>query len=278
MLIGHRGARGLFPENTLEGFTRTLALGVRALELDVGLTSDGVPVVLHDPRPNPDHFRRDGQFLTAPGPPVHRTTLADLAAYDVGCARPDGRVASLFPDQAPIDGARIPSLASVLAATGNAELWIELKSIPPVIAPDATAGAEALTDAALDVIGRGGAAGRVVVQSFDWRCLRRARARLPALRVSFLTRDADRADRQAWFGRTETDGAAWQSVLAEGGAIWAPEYVDLSAATVAAARAAGLSIAAWTVNATNDMRRLVDWGVHWVITDYPDRGIAAGLA
>jgi glycerophosphoryl diester phosphodiesterase len=278
MLIGHRGARGLFPENTLEGFARTLALGVCALEFDVGLTADGVPVVLHDPRPNPDLGRLDGQWPTAPGPPVHRTSFADLAAYDIGRARPNGRVASLFPDQAPIDGARIPSLASVIAATGGAELWIELKSIPSAIAPDATAGAEALTDAALDVIERGGAAGRVVVQSFDWRCLRRARARLPALRLSFLTRDADRADRQEWFGRTETDGAAWQSVLAEGGAIWAPEYVDLSAATVAAARAAGLSVAAWTVNATNDMRRLVDWGVDWIITDYPDRGIAAGLA
>ena len=56
-LQGHRGARGLFPENTLAGFAGALAIGVDALELDVALTADGVVVVTHDPTLNPDITR-----------------------------------------------------------------------------------------------------------------------------------------------------------------------------------------------------------------------------
>ena len=63
LIIGHRGARGLFPENTLAGFTGALALGVDALELDVGMTADGVVVVSHDPALNPDHTRDAGGRL-----------------------------------------------------------------------------------------------------------------------------------------------------------------------------------------------------------------------
>ena len=56
-LHGHRGARGLFPENTLEGFRRTIALGVRWIELDVGVLKDGTVVVHHDIALNPDIAR-----------------------------------------------------------------------------------------------------------------------------------------------------------------------------------------------------------------------------
>ena len=68
-LQGHRGARGLFPENTLSGFAAALAIGVDSFELDVAVTADGVPVVSHDAALNPDLARGpDGAWLTAPGP------------------------------------------------------------------------------------------------------------------------------------------------------------------------------------------------------------------
>jgi glycerophosphoryl diester phosphodiesterase len=68
---GHRGARALFPENTLEGFLATSALGVTAFELDVGLTADGVLVVTHDPALNPDIVRdASGEWLSERGPTI----------------------------------------------------------------------------------------------------------------------------------------------------------------------------------------------------------------
>ena len=80
-LIGHRGARGLFPENTLEGFAAAAALGLDGIELDVALTADGVPVVCHDPVLNPALARGpDGAWIAAPGPLIHALPEAALAA------------------------------------------------------------------------------------------------------------------------------------------------------------------------------------------------------
>jgi glycerophosphoryl diester phosphodiesterase len=97
-LQGHRGARGLAPENTLAGFARALSLGVTTLELDTGVTADGIVVVTHDPELNPD-LTRDarGRFLDAPGPPIAQLTYEQLRAYDVGRLRPGAAYAARFP-------------------------------------------------------------------------------------------------------------------------------------------------------------------------------------
>ena len=69
-LQGHRGARGLAPENTLAGFAKALEIGVTTLETDLAVTKDGVIVLSHDPVLNPDIVRgTDGRWLAAPGPP-----------------------------------------------------------------------------------------------------------------------------------------------------------------------------------------------------------------
>src|SRR5215207_8645136 len=89
-LQGHRGARGLAPENTLAAFERALEIGVTTLELDIGLTSDGVVVIAHDPYLNPA-FTRDtsGNWLAGSrGPLIKSLTLAQLQAYDVGRINP----------------------------------------------------------------------------------------------------------------------------------------------------------------------------------------------
>lgn len=84
-LQGHRGARGLMPENTLPAFAHALTIGVTTLELDTVVTADGVVVVRHDPALNPA-FTRDarGAWLDGRGPLVRALTLGALQAYDVG--------------------------------------------------------------------------------------------------------------------------------------------------------------------------------------------------
>jgi len=80
-LQGHRGARGLAPENTLAGFAKALSLGVSTLELDCAVTRDGIPVVSHDSQLNPDHTRdAEGRFLEATGPSLSSLTYAELAS------------------------------------------------------------------------------------------------------------------------------------------------------------------------------------------------------
>src|SRR5919106_3040603 len=81
-LQGHRGARGHAPENTLPGFERALALGVSTLELDVGVTRDGVVVIHHDRTLNPDLARGpDGRWISAPAPTIYSLSFEELRKY-----------------------------------------------------------------------------------------------------------------------------------------------------------------------------------------------------
>ena len=170
-LQGHRGARGLAPENTLEGFALALSIGVTTLELDLAMTRDGVLVVSHDRRLNPDHTRGpDGKFLEAEGPAIRALTLAEVQRYDVGRLKPGSAYAASFPEQRPVDGARIPTLAALfdLVARSGADhvrFNIETKITPTSGAetPDpetfAAAVATAIREAGLD-----GARQRAVVR------------------------------------------------------------------------------------------------------------------
>src|SRR5262245_65843934 len=88
-LEGHRGARGLAPENTLPAFAKALSIGVTTLELDAGITGDGVVVVCHDRRLNPDIARGpDGRWLSGRTRTIRQLTFQELQRYDVRRIRP----------------------------------------------------------------------------------------------------------------------------------------------------------------------------------------------
>jgi glycerophosphoryl diester phosphodiesterase len=266
---GHRGARALFPENTLEGFLAAAALGVEAFELDVGMTADGVVVVSHDPALNPDITRDvSGAWLTRTGPTIHSLTYAELYSYDVGRIRPASRTSFRFPDQAPHDGVRIPTLAAVLTALPNVRFTIEVKTDPAH--PDATAPPHVLSDAALAIIDAAGAATRVIVESFDWRVQRHVGRVRADLRLAWLTRAETVRDATLWWDGVTDVRSVPACVAAEGGPIWAPDHSDLTEAQVHEAHALGLLVLPWTVNRPPDISRLIGWGVDGLISDRPD--------
>ena len=267
-IVGHRGARGLWPENTLEGFRRTIAMGIRSIELDVGVLKDGTVVVHHDFALNPDIARLGNRWLTGSLPLLRSFPLDELEDFDVGRLHPGSETAARFPQQEPIDGERIPTLAAVLALDPAVEWIIELKLQPD--RPDWTAGPEEMVERVLAVVDAAGAGGRVVLESFDWRAPRHARRLRPDLPVAWLTRAETAAQPDLWWGRS---GAASvpAAVAAEGGGTWAPFHAELTAALVAEARVLGLAVLPWTVNDRAEMERLAGWGVDGLITDYPDR-------
>jgi glycerophosphoryl diester phosphodiesterase len=269
---GHRGARALFPENTVAGFTRAMALGVDGFELDVGVSADGVVVLSHDLALNPDITRApEGAWLTEPTPLVHALTFAELAAFDVGRIRPGSATAARFPDQEPIDGARIPTLAAVLAATAEAALTIELKTDPT--RPADTVSAAAMADAVMAVVDAAGSAHRVMLESFDWRGPRHLRRTRPDIACALLTEAKTIAAARSWWDgphRSDFDGSVARAVAAEGVATWAPEHGDLTREDIAVAHDLGLAVLPWTVNDPAAMRRLRDWGADGLITDRPD--------
>ena len=285
-LQGHRGARGLYPENTIPGFEGALALGVTTLEMDVGLTRDGVLVVHHDTRLNPERTRSPGgAWIEPPAPALHELTYAELAAFDVGAIRPNTRLAAKFPNQTDLTGVGIPALAQVLAraeavSRGTVRCNIETKISPE--APNDTAGPEAFADALTAAVRQAGVVGRVTVQSFDWCTLKHVQATAPEIATVYLTAERDWLDNlkrgqpgaSPWTAGLDVDdfdGSAPRAVREAGGRVWSPYFRDLRESDLAEARRMGLKVVVWTVNDPAHMASLIELGVDGIITEYPDR-------
>ncbi len=285
-LYGHRGCRGLMPENTLESFRHTLSLGIRAIEIDVLATRDGVPVVTHNPRLLADSTRDpDGRWLEGEGPRIHELTYQELQGYDVGALRPGSAYADLFPEQAVMPGLRVPAFAAVAALAAepaNADVWlnVEIKSDPGD--PANTPPIPEFVRGVLTPIWRARIADRVLLQSFDWRILAEIRRQAPGLPLSYLTY-LDQPRRpptpNIWAGSpwmaghalADHGGSLPRTIAAAGGQAWAPHYSDINRPLLEEARALGLLVNVWTANAPADIDRMIALGVDGIITDYPGR-------
>jgi len=284
-LQGHRGARGLMPENTLPAFAGALTIGVSTLELDVGVTADGHVVVSHDPALNPNLTRTADGAWVEPYLLIKDLTLEALQAYDVGQIKPGSRAASRFPDQQVVDGIQIPTLRQVfdlVTRSGNemVRLNIETKINPGK--PENTVGPEAFVDALLAVITEQSFEDRVTIQSFDWRTLQLVQAKAPAIETVYLTAQQDWLDNvksdggkaspwSANFNLAQYDGNVPAMVKAAGGAVWSPFSGDVTNERIQQAQALGLKVIPWTVNDSDAMGKLMDAGVDGIISDYPDR-------
>ena len=250
--IAHRGGAQLMPENTLAAFADAMARGSDGAELDVQLTSDGVAVVHHDFRLKAGLARRNGVWLSGPGPRIKDLSLAELRQFDVGTPQPGGEYARAHPLLKPVD-APVPSLEEVaaLAAGGHFLLFVELKCD----SSEDSADPQALADAAYRVIAAKGLLDRVVFVGFDWRAL----ARIRQLGAS------------CWFTADKLQGDARpviDAIMQAGGQGWFPNFADATPDNVAYARARKLKVGAWTVNDPVDMRRLM--ALDAICTDRPD--------
>jgi len=235
LCVAHRGGAGLAPENTLAACRRALALGVDAVEIDVRLTRDGVPVALHDAT-------------------LHRTTGAHGLLADWPATRLQALDASAaFPRRGP--PAPPPTLAAVLALVASrAALHVELKGEPRVPA--------ALVEAVVAAL-RQQPAAECVLLSFDWQALALARQLAPAV------------PRGALADRWPADAPAALAALAAAATTWLGlRYTALTPARRAVVRAAGLRLGVWTVNRRASLRRAVILGVDAITTDRPDRLLA----
>jgi glycerophosphoryl diester phosphodiesterase len=282
-LIGHRGARGLAPENTLPGFARALSLGVTILELDTAITKDGVIVISHDPVLNPNITRdRNGKWLETPGPVIHSLSFDELQQYDVGRLKPDTKYAASFPEQKAVDGTRIPKLTELFALvkkSGNDRVRfnIELKVSP--LRPDETLDPETYTQRVLELVRKEGMEARTNVLSFDWRTLRVVQKMAPKIPTVYLSVQrsfdniaANKPEGSPWTAgfQHKDHGSVPRMVKAAGGGTWAPYFGDLSETTLKEARALGLQVAVWTVNDPVQIKKMLDLGVDGITTDRPD--------
>ena len=248
---GHRGCRGLAPENTLPAFEKAIELGVTTLELDVQVTHDGVLVVHHDTRLNPKLcISAEGEKITRR--PLSKVDYREIADLDCGSRRP-GR----FPDQTLAPGARIPRLEEVLELARDAPypVWVSIEIKQPI------GGLPLPLDEAVErmvsQVERFGLEERTIIQSKWGEVLAAVHERSPALERSLVVRIASA---RRWI----EDGSA---------TIVSRKYQYMSRGEVGNLQQQGIRVVPWTVNKPKEIQKLMMWGVDGIITDYPDRAL-----
>jgi glycerophosphoryl diester phosphodiesterase len=264
-LQGHRGCRGLMPENTIPAMYRAIDLGVTTLEMDVVITADGKVVLSHEPFMSAEiSTSPEGRVVSHTDEKnfnIYRMTYAEVNRWDVGL-KPHPR----FPRQQKMP-VRKPLLEDLI---DSVEGYIRKKNLPPVYYnietkcqpstdniyhPDP----EHFTRQLMEVIEKKKIGNRVIIQSFDMRTLLVVHNRYHAIKTALLVEG---------FEKKPAD-----SLLAALGftpAIYSPEYHLVQEGLVTYCREKKMLLVPWTVNDTLAMERLVSLGVDGLITDYPD--------
>ena len=284
-IIGHRGAAGLRPENTLSAFQRACEIGVDAIELDVLSTADNNVIVHHDYTLKPEITRTpEGEWLDQPGSTIKKLTLATLKTYDVGRLKPGTRYSRRYPEQQPVDGERIPTLGEVISLVGatcdpTTQLWIEIKTNPEE--PDFSPAPETVADAVVQLLNKRDFIGRARILSFDWRSLAQVQNIAPNIATVYLSLEGRRLNNikpgqpgpSPWMAGLDIDdfsGSIPQAVKAAGGRYWAPYYKHLTRTLLNEAHDLGIRVFVWTPDKRSEMIRLIEMGVDGIITNRPD--------
>ncbi len=269
-LQGHRGARGLKPENTIPSFIEALNQGVTTLEMDVVITKDKQVVVSHEPWMSADIcLQPDGTEITPKEEKrfnIYEMTCEEVKRFDCGSK---GNVR--FPEQQKMMVHK-PLLRDVIAAVEDhiksftqyeVDYNIEIKSHP---AGDNRFHPQfkEFSDLVYKVISEHLPMERVIIQSFDIRVLQYWHKTWPDVRLALLVENQKSPEQNL-------------QELGFTPAVYSPYFKLLTPEIVQQLKSAGMRVIPWTVNEKTDMQRLRTWGVDGLITDYPDRAAALNL-
>jgi glycerophosphoryl diester phosphodiesterase len=293
-LEAHRGGRDLWPENTLAAFRNALEMGVTTLEMDAQLTKDGVPVLCHNPVLSGTIVKdRRGRWIPEGSESVvHRLTLAEVKRYDVGAINPEAKEywEAHGKLQKSVPGERIPTLEEVfrlVESMGNRRVLfnIETKSFADRPDHELNPDPDTFVRALLKVINKYRMEDRVMIQSFDWRTLLEVRRLAPSMTTVALTAEVPawgseglyrlhgQVGPSPWMAGFDIDDFAGDYVKAAKAVmadVVSPYFREIAKPLVEEAHGLGMKVVPWTVNAREDMEKMIDMGVDGIITDRPD--------
>lgn len=261
---GHRGCRGILPENSIPAFLKAIDLGVTTLELDVAVSLDRQVIVSHEPWMSSDICQKldsseileqDARRLS-----LFKMTYETIKMYDCG-SKGNHR----FPNQ---EKQRVykPSLKDAIEAVKSycaaqnkplPQFNIEIKS-QPKWDNDLTPPIAEFVDLVIQVIENEQITQKVCLQSFDPRAVEKVHLLRPNLKIAFLVENTEGVE-------------ANLKRLTFKPHIYSPYYLLLRKKDISHLQAQGIQVIPWTVNNPNDMARLINWGVDGIITDYPNR-------
>lgn len=262
---GHRGTRGLMPENTIPAMIKAIDLGVTTLEVDVVITKDNKVLISHDHYFHQDITTKpDGSVVTAAEAKslnIYKMTYEETKAFDVGLKPHPG-----FPQQQkmratkPLLADLIDSVETYIKNTGKPAVRynIEVKSNPLTDGIYHPA-PEKFVDMVMEVIKQKGIEKKINIQSFDFRNVQYVHKKYPSIETAILIEGADKK--------------SLDEQITKLGFVpdkYSPHFSLVTPGLVEACHAKGVKLIPWTVNRKEDIERLKAMGVDGIITDYPN--------
>ncbi len=289
-LQGHRGARGLLPENTLPSLIKPFEYGMHGIEFDVQLSKDDQVVIYHDLRLKSGITRNSSNnWVHKSGPAVRSLNLKQLKSYKLGRINKNTAYGLRFRKQTALPDQTIPTLYELVEYLdqrnlNNALLNIEIKHSP--IAPDLCPDPVYLAEIIVNEINKLNISKRCIVQSFNWSVIQAVKRMDSALTISCLTTIDPVLDTlspgkkraslwNAGLDIRDFDNCVVDMVAEFGADYWAPNYINLTKPWIKAAHDRNLRVMTWTVNHLPTMIRIMNWRIDAIISDYPDKLAAA---
>ena len=284
-IYGHRGARGEIVENSIEGFEHTFASGIKAIEFDVLISKDKIPVLFHDFHLTPSMTKDEaGNWLKDTELKIFDKSYDELGKYNIVSFDPESKYGKRFKKQKLLWNAKIPKLSDlfVLASKENNKdvfLNLEIKSTP--IRTRLTPSPSDTVSLILKDIDKFKLEDRIVISSFDWRILNEVKKQNSNILRCFLTLQQDLSTKKKtifedspWMGKKfplEDLFLLPKIIKSLEGHVWSVFYRDVTKQNIDLAHELGLAVIVWTVNRESDIVRMIGYGVDGIITDYPKK-------
>ena len=284
-IFGHRGARGEIAENSIEGFKHTFALGIKAVEFDVVISKDKIPVLYHYFNLMPYLVKDEsGNWLKNSELKVFDKSYEELSKYNIGGLDPESRHGKRFKEQKLLKNAKIPKLSELLELASRKEnkdvfLNLEVKSTPfkmgltPIPSDTVSLILKDIDTHKLE--------DRIIISSFDWRILYELKKQNPQILRGFLSLQQDLQtlkktifEDSPWMGKkfpSEDLFLLPKIIKSLEGHVWSAFYKDVTKQNIDLAHDLGLAVNVWTVNRESDILRMIEYGVDGIITDYPKK-------
>ena len=276
-IYGHRGARGVLPENTLESFKYLFENNIHAYETDILISKDFIPVITHDFRLDPSYTKDiNDNWIEDENIKIIDLTYDQILQFDVGTLNKLSKYGRKFINQKSLQNQKIPKLSELLKLTSDnivEDLLInlEIKSTP--VEKNLTPEPDEMVKIIIDEVSRSNLEDRIIYSSFDWRVLREIKERGSKIPRAYLTSGARGKiyDKSPWLDFTPLHNGVElpELIRALGGSAWHPNYKDVNKEIVQISHDKGLPVNVWTVNRESDMLRMIDYGVDGIMTDYP---------
>ncbi len=280
-IYGHRGARGVLPENTIKSFKYLFENDISAYETDIVLSKDLIPVINHDFRLNPTLTKdSEGNWITNDDIKIYDLTYEQLSKFTIGSINKQSKYGRKFNNQKNLPQQKIPKLSKLLDLTSknlsdNLVINLEIKSTP--IEKNLTPNPDKMVKLIMDDVNRFELNNKIIFSSFDWRILNEIKETYPKMSRAYLTSEKKGKiyDKSPWLNFMplyDSDVNELPRLIKTlGGKAWHPKHIDINRDVVRISHEVGLPVNVWTVNEEFEMLRMIDYGVNGIITDYPLR-------